>query len=142
VVVVDRGNRPVDRHLTEICPVKTVELCVQVRKQSPLQQRIVAEINAWHHVPGMEGGLLGLGEEIVWIAIERQLPDALDWHQLFGPDLRGVQDVERESHFVRFIDNLDSELPLGETALVDRVPEITAQPIGVLAAKLLCLVPY
>ena len=44
----------------------------------------------------MEGDLLGLGEEVVGVAVQHHPPDAPDGNQLLGDQLGRVEDVEAE----------------------------------------------
>lgn len=50
VVVVPRNAWLVDRKLLKVWPVVTVELCVQVRKDAALQQRVVGKIDTPYNV--------------------------------------------------------------------------------------------
>lgn len=54
VVVVDRGDRPIDWKLLEVGASVTVELCIEVREDTALQQRIIREINAANNVTWLE----------------------------------------------------------------------------------------
>lgn len=54
VVVVDRNNRSVDRELLEIRASMSVDLRVQVREDTSLQERVLGEINASYNVSRLE----------------------------------------------------------------------------------------
>ena len=50
-------------------------LPVELGKPPPPQQRVIADINPRHDIGRRESDLLGLGEDIVDIAIDHQAPD-------------------------------------------------------------------
>ena len=140
--VVERAHAAVDRQLVEVGAAQARELRVGVREQPPLQQRIVAEVDAGHHVARMKGHLLGLGEEVVGVAVEHQPADALHRHHLFGNQLGRVEQVEAAGlSSLSSRDHLHAQLPLGEVALLDGFPQVAAMEVRVLAGDLLRLVP-
>ena len=89
----------------------------------------------------MEGDLLGLGEEVVRIAVEHQAADALHRHQFLGDQLGRVEQVEAQRVLLVLRDHLHAQLPLGEVAVLDRLPQVAAMEVGILAGDLLRLVP-
>ena len=97
-------------------PTEPLELGIEVGEVAPLEQRVVAEVDAGHDVLGAEGDLFGLGEEVVDGAVEDQPADAAHRHQLLGDDLGGVEDVEVERVGEVVVEQLDTELPLREVA--------------------------
>ena len=125
----------------EIRPAEPDELGVGVGEQPALQQRVVGEVDARHHVAGMEGDLLGLGEEVVDVAVEHHLADDLERDDLFGDQLGGIQHVELERVSGLLVEGLDTELPLGEVAARDRFEQVAAMEIRVGAADLDRLIP-
>jgi hypothetical protein len=70
LVVVHLRDRRVDRDLVEVRPAEARDLRVHVRVDAAGEQRIVGEVDAGHDVRRAEGDLLGLGEEVVGIAVE------------------------------------------------------------------------
>ncbi len=136
LVVVDRRHRLVDRNLVEVRAAEPAQLRVGVREQPALQQRIVGEVDARHDVPRMERHLLGLGEEVVGVAVQRQPADALHRHQLFGDELGRIEQIEVELVLVLLLDHLDAELPFRKVAVLDRLPQIAAVEVRVLAGDL------
>jgi hypothetical protein len=70
------------------------DLRVEVGMEAAGQQRIVAEVDAGHDVRGAEGDLLGLGEEVVGVAVEHHAADRRHRHEFFGDELGGVEHVE------------------------------------------------
>ena len=91
------ATRRVDRDLVEVRPAEPRDLRVDVGMDAAGEQRIVREVDAGHDVRGAERDLLGLGEEVVGIAIQHELADREHRHQLFRHDLRRVEDVEAEA---------------------------------------------
>src|SRR2546421_7909607 len=89
----------------------------------------------------VERDLLRLSEEIIWIAIERHLANAPHRNQFFWYDFGCIQQIKSECELVRFLDNLHAEFVFGIISHLDGFPQITPEPIGVLASQLLCLVP-
>ena len=75
---------------------------------------------------GTKRDLLNLREVFVHRAIEHHLADDLERHQLLGPHLRGVKDVEVEIMFARLRYNLNSKLPLWICAVRDCLLKILA----------------
>ena len=71
--IVIRAGWTVDGDFMEVRPTQAANLRVGVREEAPLQQRIVAEINARYDMPGMKGRLFVFGKEVVRIAVEDHL---------------------------------------------------------------------
>ena len=139
--VAHRAARPVDLELVEIRPAEPDELGVGVGEQPALQQRVVGEVDARHHVAGVEGDLLGLGEEVVDVAVEHHLADDLERDVFLGDQFGGVEHVELERVGGFLVEGLNTELPLGEIAARDRVEQVAAMEIRIGAADLARLVP-
>ena len=90
---------------------------------------------------GAEGDLLGLGEEVVGVAVEHHPPDRRDRHQLLGDQFGRIEYVEAEGIGLSFRKYLHAQFPLRVRAGFDRVPEVAAMEIGVTARDLDRLVP-
>ncbi len=73
-MVVGRPQRAVDRQLVEVRP-DAAQLGVDVGEQPALQQRVVGEVDARNDVAGVKGHLLGLGKEVVRVAVQGELAD-------------------------------------------------------------------
>ena len=99
------------------------------------------EVDAGHDVRGAERDLLGLGEEVVGIAVEHQLADRHDRHQLLRHDLGRVEHVEGERLGLLLGEDLQAQLVLGIGARLDRFPEIAAVEVGIGAGDLDRFVP-
>ncbi len=70
------------------------------------------------------------------------LPTGHDRHDLLGDDLGGVEEVEAELVLVGLLDHLQAELLLREVAALDRLEEIAAIEVGILARDQLRFVPH
>ncbi len=141
-VVVDLRNRRVDRELVEVGPAEAQELRVLIREEPALQQRIIREVDAGHDVRGAERDLLGLGEEVVGVAVQHESPDRRQRHELLGHDLRRIEDVEREAIRLPLGEELEAKLPLGIRAGLDRLPQVAAVEVRIGAGDLHGLVPH
>ena len=117
------------------------KLRIEIGEDAALQQRIVGEVDARHDVAHAEGNLLGFGEVVVRVAVERHLADRTNGDQLLRDDLGRVQDVEVEGELVVLVNDLDAHLPFQEVAALDRLEHVTAIEVGILAGNLLGFVP-
>ena len=77
-------------------PPSREQLGVEVGVDPPGEQRVVGEVDARHQVLDAEGDLLGLGEEVVGVAVEHHAADRRHRHQLLRHDLGGIEHVEAE----------------------------------------------
>ena len=141
LIVVQRRDGTIDRNLVKVWPAQTNQLRVEIRKQTPLKQRIVGEIDSGHNVAGMKSNLLSFGKEVIGIAIESQLADALHRNDLFGNDLGRIEQIEIEIVLVFFFDDLNAKLPFGIVAVLNRFPKIAAMKVGIFTGDLLRFVP-
>ena len=114
---------------------------IQIGEEPALKQRIIRKIDAWRNIRGQECDLLGFGEEIVDIRVERQRPDDLDRHFFFGNDLGRVEHVEVEGVGEFLIEDLDAQFPFGKIAGFDRGPQVAAVEVGIGAVDLDRFVP-
>ena len=142
LIVVDRGDRPVDGQFVEVGSAQPRQLRVEIGKQPALQHRVVAQLYPRHEIGGTERDLLRLGKEVGDVSVERELAERLDRDQLFRPQLCAIEHVEVEFEFVFGVEHLHAELPLGIVAVLDRLPKVAAIEIGVFAGDLLRLVPH
>ena len=120
---------------------QALELGVLVGEQPALQQRVVGEVDARHDVAGAVGDLLGLGEEVVRVAVQHHAPDHPQRNELLGDELGRVEHVEVEAVGLLLGEGLQAELPLGEVAAVDGLPQVAAVEVGIGAVDLHRLVP-
>ncbi len=139
--VAHRADRPVDGDLVEVGPAQPDQLGVDVGEQPALQQRIGREVDAGHDMAGMEGDLLGLGEEIDRVLVQHHAADRRQRDDLLGDDLGRIEDVEVELVGRLLVEGLDVERPFGEVALVDRFPQVAPRVVGIGAGDLHRLVP-
>ena len=106
-----------------------------------MQQGVVAEINAGHQVAGVEADLLRLDKEVVWVAVQDHAADGQDGHKLFWNEFGGVQQVNAQLGLFAHLHQLHAQFPLRELATLNRVPQITAVKVRVLARYFLRFVP-
>src|SRR6185437_175831 len=124
LVVMNWRDWPVDWNLVKVWTTETQQLCIEVRKQPPLQQWIVSEINSRDDVSGVKSDLLCFGEEVFHITIQRQPADATYRNELLRNDLGRIEQIEWKTLFVFLLDDLNTELPFRKVAILDRFPEI------------------
>jgi hypothetical protein len=125
----------------EIRAAKPANLGVGVGEEATLQKRVVGEIDARNHVPGVERGLLRFGKEVGWVAIEHHPPNDFDGDDLLRNDLGRVQNVEVETGRLLLVERLHAKLSLGKGALCDRLVEVAAMEVWVRAIDLHRIVP-
>ena len=118
-----------------------LELGVEVGEVPPLQQRVIGEVDPGDDVLRAEGDLLGLGEEVVDAPVEDHPADGPHRHLLLGDQLGRVEHVELELLGERLVEELEAQLPFGEVARLDGVPEVAAVEVGVGPVDLDRLVP-
>ena len=141
LVVVHLRDRRIDRNLVEVRAAEARQLGVEIRMVAALQQRIVAGVDAGDHVHRAERDLLGLGEEVVGVAVEDHAADLAHRHELLGDELGRVEDVEAEAIGLFLGEDLQAQLPLGIGTRFDRFPEVPAMEVGVGAVDLDGFVP-
>ena len=141
LVVVERAHRLVDGNLVEVRPTKTQHLGIQIGEQTPLQQRVIGEVDPRHDVGRIEGDLLGLGEVVVRVTVQHHLADRHHRHQRFGDQLGRIEDIEVEAVLVLLLDHLDAQLPLQRRAALDVIPHHAAVEVRVTSPQLLGFIP-
>lgn len=141
VVVVDRSTRTVDGQLLKVGTTMAVQLSVQVREDSALQQRILGEVDAADDVARLEHDLFGLGKVVGRVGVQLHNTERLDGDVLLGEDLGGVEKVEAVGQCLLLVDDLNSEFPFGTVSGLDGVPQILSVHVGILASNNLGLFP-
>ena len=91
---VDGGMGPVDRQLVEVWAAQAGQLRIEVGEVPPLQQGVVAEIDARNDMRGAKRDLFRFRKEIIRIAVEHHSADRLHGDQFLRNQLGGVQHVE------------------------------------------------
>lgn len=137
----DGHNRTVDGQLLKVRSSVTVDLRVEVREQTALQQRVLREVNTTNNMTRLEHDLLNLSEVVDRVGIELQHTERLQRGELLGDDLGRVEDIKVEARSLLLVDDLDVELPLREVARVDGVPQVLTVEVRVLARGVQGLVP-
>lgn len=141
VVVVNGRPRHVDGELLEVGPAVPVQLCIEVRKQAPLKQRILGEVDAAHNVAGLEHDLLRLGKEVGGVAVQLQHSQLGKRNELLGDNLGRIEQVKAKGLCLLFVDDLDCQLPGRAVARLDGIPEVLAVKVWILASHDLCFFP-
>src|ERR1700690_312454 len=136
-----RTTRAIDGQIMEIRAAEPADLAVRVGKQAALHAAVVGEIDARDHVTRMERRLLRFGKEVDRVAVEHYPPKDLDGNNPLRNDLGRVQNVEVETCRLFLVERLNAKLPLGESALGDRLVEIAAVKVWIRAVNLYCFVP-
>src|SRR5690554_7367395 len=142
LVVVDRDPRRVDGDFMEVRPTQARQLGVLIGVDAPRQQRIVGEIDPRDHMGGAEGHLLGLGKEVVRVAVEHQPADRRYRHQLLRNDLGRIQQIEAEFSRILLGDQLHAEGPLRVFPGINRLPQVAAMEVRIGTGNLHRLIPH
>ena len=96
----------------------------------------------WRQVVRVERHLLGLGEVVHRVAIQRHRADDLDRTQFLGHDLGRIEQIDALEHLVlRVGHHLEAEIPLRVGAGLDGVSQVAAVEVRVETASQLCLLP-
>ena len=141
--VVDRAMRAIDGELGEIGAAKAGQLGVEVGEEACLHEGIIRSLDARHQVPGVERHLLGLREEVRWIAIKGHLADQLHGGEFLGDQLRGIEQVDAFEPVAPIIgQHLDAQLVFKEGTGFDAVGEIAAMEVGIHTCGDLRLFPH
>ena len=135
--------RAVDRQLGEIRAAEAGELGVEVGEQPGLHQRVVGDLDARHQVAGVEGDLLGLGEVVGGVAVQRQLADQLHRREFLGHELGRVEQVDALEAVGAVVGHhLNAELVLEERAGLDPVGHVAAVEVRIAAGGDLRFLPH
>ncbi|MNN26646.1 hypothetical protein D3C81_1401590 [compost metagenome] len=92
-------------------------------------------------MPRAERDLLDFCKEVVGVTVEHHFAQRRNRHQFLGDNLGGVEQVEFELVFISFRHDLYTQLPLRVITGLDRFAKVATVEVGVLARKLLRLVP-
>lgn len=149
----------VDGELFEVRAAVTVELGVEVGKEAALEEGVVGEVDAADDVAGLElglyqycisivvrarrtyHGLLGLGKVVARVAVELHLTQRRDGNELLRNDLGRIQQIKAKPQLIILIHDLRTQLPLRIVTVLDRLKQILANKVRVLARDLLRLFP-
>ena len=139
--VVVRAGRAINRDLVEVRSAQSADLRIGIGEQTPLQQRIVSEVQPRYDVARMESSLFVFGEEVIRVAVEDHFADALHRHQLFRNQLGRIQQVKIIFEFIFFRDELEAQFILRIIARFDGFPQFTAMEIRIAPRQFLRLIP-
>ena len=130
--VIDRAVGTVDGQLREIRSSETGQLCVEIGKEAGLHERIIGDLDPWHEIAGVESDLLGFREIVGWISVEGHFADELYGRQLFGHQLRGIEQIDAfEALGPSFGQHLHAEFPFEEGAGLDPVGQVAPVEVWV-----------
>ena len=93
LVVMHRHYRTVNGYLVEVGTSEADELCIGIREEPALHQRVVRKVDARYDVSDLVSYLLRLREEIIRVAVQCHLTDSCYRHQLFRHQLGRIQQV-------------------------------------------------
>ncbi len=143
VVVVDGGDRPVDRDLGEVRSTEPRQLGVEVGEEPSVQQGIVDDVDPRDEVSRVERDLFGLGEVVRRVAVKGHAPDDANRAELLGHQLGRVEQIDAlEGLLLRVWHDLDAQLPLRRVAGGDPLVEVAPVEVGIDPAELLGLLPH
>src|SRR5690606_6764732 len=133
IIIVYWSQRLVNGKFGKIGTVEAVELCVDIGEETRLQEWVIGDIDACDDIARMKGNLFCFGKEVVWISVQHHLAHPFQWNQLFRNYFRRIQQVKIKFVFIFFVNQLHTKLIFRIVAHLDSFPEVTPQPIGVLA---------
>ena len=142
LVVVHRCNGRIDRDFMKVRPAQAGYLGVDIGMNAPSQQRVIREINTRHHMRGAKGHLLGLGKEVVRIAVQHHAAHRLDRDQFFRNNLGRVQDVKAELLCLFLGEDLHAQLVFRVGTCLDPLPQVAPVVVRVGTGNLDRLVPH
>ena len=134
LVVGDAASGPVDRQLGEVRAAEPDELGVDVRELPRLEQRVIGEVDARHHVAVWKATCSVSAKKLSGLRLSIILPDRPHRTSSSGMSLVGVEQVEVEL-LVLLLDDLHAQLPLGVVAALDRLQQVAAVEVRILAAR-------
>ncbi|KAI6766915.1 hypothetical protein HG531_011275 [Fusarium graminearum] len=92
-------------------------------------------------VTSAESNLLGLGEVLIDCLVQLKLTNVSDGDEVLRPNLGGIEDIKVKVVLLRLVQNLDTKLPLGKSAVLDSLLKVLAVEVRVLTSKLEGLIP-
>jgi hypothetical protein len=111
---------------------ETMSVGVWVVEESALEHLVVGWLNSWHQVRWGEGDLLGFGMVVLWVTVESDSADLLEWVVTVWPDLGDVVDVEAVVISVGDWHHLDVPGPRGGASVSDVVVQVSGGEVLVL----------
>ena len=138
VIGVDLDLGPIHRQLQVVGP-DPVAVGVGVGEEPAQQHLVGAGADPGHHVGGLEGGLLDLGEVVVGVAVQHHPADLAQRVVGMGPDLGHVEGVEAVVGGLLKGHQLHQERPGGLVAALDGLVQVAEVAVGVLGGHRLAL---
>ena len=125
----------------EIGSAKTTDLCIGIREQTPLQQRIVGEIQTGDNMPRMESRLFVFGKEVIRVAIEHHFANTLNGYQFFRDEFGWIEKIEVKLEFIFFRNQLEAQFVFRKIACFNGFPQLAAVEVRVTSGEFLCFIP-
>ena len=125
----------------EIWSAKTTDLCIGIREQTPLQQRIVGEIQTGDNMPRMESRLFVFGKEVIRVAIEHHFANTLNGYQFFRDEFGWIEKIEVKLEFIFFRNQLEAQFVFRKIACFNGFPQLAAVEVRVTSGEFLCFIP-
>ena len=135
LVGVEGAKGPVDGDLLVVDP-QPMAVGVRVRKETGLEDRIGAGLDAGHQMGWGKGQLLDLGEVVVCVTVEGEFAEGAKTHFALRPNFREVEDVPAEFLGVIGAEDLDVAGPGRVVSSFDCVKQVLRIPVGVLRSHL------
>lgn len=108
---------------------ESMSVGVGVGEETSLEHLVKRCFDSGNQVRGREGGLLGLGMEVLGVTVEDESADINQGVVTVGPDFGHVVDVKSVLVSVGDGHNLDLQVPGGEVSISDVVVEIVGSEI-------------
>src|SRR5690606_28924661 len=102
LIVVHWRDRAIDWYFMKIGSAKTNKVCIGVRKQSSLQQRVVREIDSRYYMSRVERDLFCFGKKVICIFVQDHFSDDLHRNQFLRNQLGRIEQVKIKFMFVGF----------------------------------------
>lgn len=93
---------------------KSVSVGIWIREKSSLEHLIVGWLNTWNEMRWGESGLLNLSMIVLWVSVQGQLTNFLEWVVTVWPDLGDIKDIKSVVVSILFWHNLNIPGPRWE----------------------------
>ena len=97
---------------------------IWVVHETSLEHLVIGGFDSWDHVSWGEGSLLRLGVEVLWVLVQDELANLLEWVVRMRPDFCDVVDIEAVVLSISDRHDLSVPGPSWEVALLDVVEEV------------------
>ena len=115
---------------------KSMSVSIWVIDESSLEHLAVGCLDTWDEVGWGEGGLLSLSVEVLWVAVQGDLSNLLEWVVAVWPDLSDIVDIKSVGISILFWHDLSIPSPGWEISLLNCSKEISGREVLVLLSHL------